>query len=400
MRFRHPDGSTVHLAYCTNVHPTDDLDALLRQVQEFGGGVRARLGVDRLGLGLWLPAPVASRLATAGEAQALRAELDRSGLEVVTLNAFPYDRFHARRVKKDVYVPDWSEPERLQYTMDCATVLAALLPDDVNRGSISTLPLAWHDTWDERHQQAATKNLEELASGLAGLEAQTGRVIRVGLEPEPGCVIETTTQALESFDAATQPRGVAAVDLNRIGVCVDTCHLAVAFEDAAEAVPALGSADIPVVKAQVSAALQVDQPGQDAVRAALEDYTEDRYLHQVREQCGNHHAAVAARDDLPDALIGPRALAGTGPWRVHFHVPLHEAPMAPLGSTTEHLRDSLAALVGGPHPVTDHLEVETYTWSVLPAAHRPATTDTLVDGLAAELTWVTDHLTTLGLEPL
>src|SRR5699024_625996 len=113
-------------------------------------------------------------------------------------------------------------------------------------------------------------------------------------------------------------------DPDRIGVCVDTCHLAVAFEDAAEAVPALRSAGIPVVKAQVSAALQVDQPGQDAGRAALEDYTEDRYLHQVREQRGDHLASlpgVAARDDLPDALTGPQALAGDGPWRVHFHVP-------------------------------------------------------------------------------
>jgi hypothetical protein len=170
MRFTHPDGSPVHLAYCTNVHPTQDLEALFAQLRRFGGGVRARLGAARLGLGLWLPAPVAARLASAdGSADLARlaSTLADHGLEVVTLNAFPYKGFHDPRVKKAVYYPDWTEPARLAYTLDCARVLAALLPDDARRGSVSTVPLGWRAGWHAERQDRARAQLDRLAAGLA-----------------------------------------------------------------------------------------------------------------------------------------------------------------------------------------------------------------------------------------
>ena len=312
MRFRHPDGSLVHLAYCSNVHPAEDLEGIHAQLRRFSGPVREHLGVDRLTVGLWLPAAAAAQLAAESEEiDALRAVLDEQGLEVVTLNAFPYGGFHDPVVKHRVYRPDWSEPDRLEYTLDAATVLAALLPEDIALGSISTLPLAWQSPWPPEASAAARSQLDELAAGLARLRERTGRHIRVGLEPEPGCLIETTAQAVAELEG---------VDTEYIGVCVDTCHLATAFEDAPEAIGRLTAAGLPVVKSQLSAALHVEDPA--GARAALGEFVEDRFLHQVREPAA---AGVLTRDDLPDAL-GEDGLPAEHPWRVHFHLPLHAAP--------------------------------------------------------------------------
>ena len=56
MRFRHPDGTVVHLAYGSNVHPAETVDGIVEQLRRYGGGVRASLDADLLGVGLWLPA--------------------------------------------------------------------------------------------------------------------------------------------------------------------------------------------------------------------------------------------------------------------------------------------------------------------------------------------------------
>lgn len=385
MRFTHPDGSRVHLAYCTNVHPAEDIDGLLRQLRVFGGGISAELDVDRLGVGLWLPAPLAAHLADHPDLDRLRETLDDHGLEVVTLNAFPYQGFHAPVVKKAVYSPDWVETRRLEYTLTCARVLARLLPDDAARGSISTVPLAWRAPWYADRRLRARELLDRLAEGLAKLTAETGRTIRVGLEPEPGCVVETIDDAIEQL---------SGIDTDHIGLCLDACHLAVGFEDPASAVRRLTDAGLPIVKTQASAALHAATPDA-ATRQALSRYAEDRFLHQVRER---GPSGLAGRDDLPDAVDGSRALRGDGPWRVHFHVPIHRRPEPPLESTQDELGATLDTLLGGPTALTDHVEMETYTWSVLPEAQRPGSDAELVAGLAAELRWVADRMRRAGLE--
>lgn len=394
MRLTHADGTTVHLAYCTNVHAGDDLRDVLAHLDRFCLPVRRHLGADLLGIGLWLAAPAAHELARDPRlTAALRNALAWRGLEVVTLNAFPYRGFQEPVVKHRVYHPDWSEADRLRYTVDCATVLAHLLPDDAARGSISTLPLAWRTPWDDRRARAACVNLARLAETLDGIEARTGRSVRVGLEPEPGCVIETTTEAVAHL---------ADVDPRRIGVNLDLCHLAVQFEDPEDAVARVGAAGLPVVKAQVSAALHAEDPADAATCAELAAFDEERFLHQVRAR--GTDGSVAARDDLPEALGPADALpdreddGSPVPWRVHFHVPLDVAPQGPLGATTAHTRASLAALVGGETALVDHLEVETYTWGVLPESARPRTDDELARGIAGELAWARDQLVHLGLK--
>jgi sugar phosphate isomerase/epimerase len=386
MRFRHPDGSVVHLAYCTNVHPAEDLDGVVSQLEGCAASVRTRLGVPVLGVGLWLAHDLAARLARDPAAlKRLADTLDRCGLEAVTLNGFPYAGFHDEVVGKKVYLPDWSQPERLAYTLDLVGVLSELLPADAAYGSISTLPLGWRVPWFADRDELARDAVRMLALRLAETEERTGRRIRVALEPEPGCVIETNQQVadwLSSYDAHVR---------DRVGACVDTCHLAVQFEQPPAVVEALGAAGVGVVKSQVSAALHVADPSDPATREVLAGFAEPKFLHQTREAGG------AGVDDLAETLDEP-LLPGRAPWRVHFHVPVHAAPSAPLASTTDVLEDALRSLVGGPVPLTHHLESETYTWSVLP--DPPRNTAELAAGIAGELGWLRDRLESLGLEAI
>ncbi len=387
MRLRHAGGETVHLGYCTNVHPAEDLAGILGQLDTYAVPVREALGSDLLGLGLWLAAPVAAELAAdPALRRRLRTELDARGLEVVTLNGFPYAAFQAPVVKQDVYHPDWTTEQRLTYTLDLARVLADLLPDDAARGSISTLPLAWRQPWDTGRADTARRRLDQLAAGLATVQRDTGREVRIAFEPEPGCVVESSAQAAALL---------SGMDTDRLGVCLDLAHLACAWEEPAEALHRLRTAGLPVVKVQVSAAVEAADPEGGA--EALRRWVEPRFLHQTR---GAGCAGLAdpadpayAADDLDEAL--ERALPG--PWRVHYHVPLHAPPEEPLGSTLPVLRAALRALFEGPTAGCDHLDVETYTWGVLPAARRPGTDAELAAGIAAELAFARDELVGLGL---
>jgi sugar phosphate isomerase/epimerase len=352
----------MHLSYCTNVHPAEDLAGIVAQLDTYAVSIRKRLDADVLGLGLWLAAPVAAALAASPEERRkFRHELDSRGLEVVTLNGFPYEAFQAPVVKQAVYHPDWTTPERLAYTLDLARVLVDLLPDDAARGSISTLPLAWREPWPMSASDAAYRNIDLLAKELASLD----RPIRVGFEPEPGCLIENTTQAVEY---------VSRMDTSVLGVCLDLAHLAVAWEDPAAAVGRLRTAGIPIVKVQVSAALE--GPAADP---ALRPYVEPRFLHQTRTSDDVY------ADDLDEAL--DRDLPGEM-WRVHYHVPLHAEPAAPLTSTVPVLREAVREIGSD----CDHFDVETYTWGVLPAEQRPRDDAGLAAGIAAELAFARDLL--------
>ena len=377
MRLRHRDGSLLHLAYCSNVHPADDLDGVSAQLERYAARVRSRLDVPVLGVGLWVAAPA---VADRDAADRLAAQLSRLGLEVVTLNGFPYKAFHAPVVKLGVYWPHWAQDERRDYSLGLARLLARLLPEDIEEGSISTLPLGWREGWGEAEQTAALNALSDLASELERIERDTGKRIRLALEPEPGCTVETIAQAADAL---------AGLAPEWIGVCLDACHLAVQFETASGAVASLRSAGVPIVKTQVSSALRVDDPSSEAGRELLARFDEPKFLHQTRERVDGRVAGV---DDLPEALSG--GLPARGEWRVHFHVPVNTAEH----TTQDELVATLGALAGGGAPLTRHYEVETYTWSVMRDA--PRDDEGLVAGLAGELEWTRDRLVALGAEVL
>ncbi len=372
----------MELSYCTNVHPAEDLEGIIEQLDVHAGPVREAAGLDALGVGLWLPAETAAVLASDEAARdRLREALERNGLTLQTINAFPYQGFHDDVVKLAVYRPDWTTPERLRFTMDCATALAELLPEGA-AGSISTLPLGWREGWDAAADAAAEASLVALVEHLAGIEARTGRTIRVGIEPEPGCILDDVADVVAWLGA--RPHLVAA---GRLGLCLDTCHLAVSFADPGEAVAAATAAGVPIVKVQASVALEIPDPSQPGTLEALAPFAEARYVHQVRALpvAGERHAA----DDLPEVLEADPAWPTDRPWRVHVHIPLHAVPEAPLRATTEVLLAAVSAVLDSPGGHRAHLDVETYTWSVLPPSLQP---ESLVEGIAAELRWARAHL--------
>lgn len=377
MRFRHRDGSTVHLGYCATAHPAAELEELVAGLDECGSAVRSALDVPVLGVGLWFPHRLADRLANSpASLSKLRRALHRNHLEVVTVNGIPHTD---KSAGTGLYCPDWTESERLRYTLDLVDVLAELLPDDASYGSISTVPLAWRAPWSRARNRAAREAFDRVEQHLARTEARTGRQIRVAVETEPGCVLEMIGQTAAWLDRYSRPYG----GTSRIGLGLDTCHLAVQFEDPAESFELLWRAGVDVVKAQLSVAPTLVDPSDASGRYVLGQLGRPKYLRQVREWGG------PGVDDVAQAS----QLSGHAAWRMHAHLAAHTAPPPPLSATTGVLDDCLARLVGGGHPLTHHLESEVYVWS-----REPRTQQALAKRLGKELSWLRNRLTALGLQ--
>ena len=294
------------LGYCSNVHAGESLDEVRQVVRNHVAVVRARRGLESMAAGLWLSAECAGQLArNSGDLKDFGATLTESGIELCTLNGFPYGDFHSDVVKASVYVPDWSEPERFSYTLKLAELLAALLPAAQRFGTISTLPLGYAENWTKPRQNLSIASLCRFAQALEEIESKTGRRIVLCLEMEPGCVLESTAQVLrlfgEQLPACAAKMGISASKIRRhLGVCFDVCHQAVMFEDPAKSLARIHKAGIFVGKIQLSNALEVLRPSTPELIAALAGFDEPRYLHQVRARGADGKIVAAA--DLGDAL--------------------------------------------------------------------------------------------------
>jgi sugar phosphate isomerase/epimerase len=389
----------AHLTYCTNIHPGERWAEVRRNLESHVLRVKALVAPDReFGVGLRLSAEAAQSLADPATLDELRAFLDAHDLYVFTINGFPYGPFHGRRVKEDVYRPDWLEEERLLYTDALARILAALLPPGL-LGSISTVPGCFKPRAAAGGSAAAMADrLIRHVRTLIGLERDTGKRLALALEPEPMCVLETVGEAVAFFEAHLFGRSAIAklaswsglgesaaeTALHRhLGVCLDACHAAVEFEDPKAAVAALQGAGIAIHKIQVSAGLRVAPPSVEN-RAALRPFAEDVYLHQVVARRGQELRRYA---DLAPALADPAATSDDE-WRIHFHVPLFRPELGPFLNTQAFLRELLG--LQGREGVTSHLEVETYTWHVLPPEYRGVD---VAEDVAREMLWAMEALT-------
>jgi len=374
-------GSGLHLAYCTNVHRGESWAETFATLERHTLAVRRRVAPGQsYAIGLRLGARAAAELAQRDTLLAFQRWLEKHDCYVFTINGFPYGSFHGTRVKEQVYAPDWSTAERVAYTKQLFELLVQLAPAGA-ACSVSTVPGSFKDfVADEPAQrQAIFDNLTTCGRAIAELAAKSGRDLHLGLEPEPCCLIETSTETVEFFDAwRASDRAVESDSLLRhVGVNYDCCHLAVQFESAKVALDRIAAAGLRLSKLHLSSALRVrpDAGG----RAALAEFVEPVYLHQVVVGHASNHDVRQRFVDLPDAL---REAEHTLPrpddeWRVHFHVPLHAAPGEPFADTRDHLLDALDWLQAHRGACT-HLEMETYTWEVLPPALRLPIEDQLV----------------------
>jgi sugar phosphate isomerase/epimerase len=393
--------SGLHLTYCTNIHPGHGWAEVEANLQRVAPGLKARLSPSApFGLGLRLAASEATELLRDDRLDRFRAFLDREGLYVALINGFPYGSFHGSPVKTAVYAPDWRDPARLAYTLNLIEILQRLLPAGVD-GGVSTSPLSykpWMTSGDPEHWNLITDHIAQAAEALVRARETHGVLIHLDIEPEPDCLIENTSETIAFFERWLDPVGAPklatrlhvpdddaqALLREHIRVCFDCCHVSVEFEDPLIALDRLRRAGIQVGRVQLSSALKADLPagGAGAMASRLRPFADTTYLHQVVER--QRGQPLRHFPDLGAALDAAPAGGSEADreWRIHFHVPLFTAEYDGLASSQSDVRAVLHAVSDA--SVTNHLEIETYTWDVLP----PAMKLDVSESIAREYEWV------------
>lgn len=386
------------LTYCSNIHAGESWAEVRHAIGAALPEVRRHLeAVGPLAIGLRLSARAAEELDQPPALAEFRAFMRDGDYYVPTINGFPFGAFHRERVKENVYLPDWRDRRRVEYTNRLASLLAALLADrGIAEGSVSTVPGAFKGHLDSPDDPAAIAvRILEHAEHLVALRSATGITVVLAIEPEPACFIETTAEAVEFFtrfllnEAFVRAGSQLTVgDVRRhVGVCFDACHMAVEFEDHAASLAALDRAGIRVPKFQISSALRVSDPSAGSPgRRALERFAEDTYLHQV---VARSNRGLQRYVDLPEALAAGASQDAPlqSEWRIHFHVPVFLKAMGELETTQPDLETVLDLVKN--RADAPCLEVETYTWDVLPPEFRTAG---MSEAIARELAWTRRRL--------
>ncbi len=389
------------LTYCTNIHAGETWADIMEGMRRHLPDIKRDVSPDApLGVGLRLSAAAAETLRDGAIFADFEKFLKDGDYYIFTLNGFPYGNFHGSRVKEGAYKPDWTQQSRLDYTNTMADHLARWLPVGME-GSVSTVPgtfkpWAQGDDGDEVVAKI-TENLIRHVAHLVKLREETGKLINLALEPEPFCLIETIEETVHLFEdhlysaaAAARlseltglPETAASAALREhLGVCYDVCHAAVEFEDPQSSLDALRNAGIKISKLQLSSAVRI--PSVDGNTAnLLKPLDEPVYMHQVIE---SRNGDLTRHADVPIAIKTIDQAHGAE-WRIHFHVPIFLEEMEHLATTQQFLKDVLA--IHAKNPVTRQLEVETYTWDVLPENQRA---DGLSAAIARELNWVRSEL--------
>ncbi len=391
----------AHLTYCTNIHPGEAWSDVLASLTKYLPLVRDQVAPNEpFGVGLRLSAEAADTLAQPARLTEFRRFLADQGFYVFTLNGFPYGAFHGVRVKERVYEPDWRHPDRLRYTNLLADILAQLLPSDhALHGTVSTVPGAYKPALRSSDDVAVIRRqMVRHVAHLVDLERRTGRRIQLALEPEPCCLLETIEESVDFFRrhlfgpdsvrelaalTGTNADDASAALRAHLGLCLDLCHAAVEFEDPNACLARLSEAGIAIGKLQISAGLSITSFDETTL-GDLRRFADPVYLHQVVESGAGQ---LRRHADLPDAFD---SLADPWPrdeWRVHFHVPVFQDEIGAFRSTRRFVEEVLRRHRA--QPVSSHLEVETYTWDVLPATLREASVDRAI---ARELNWVREIL--------
>ena len=397
------DQHQAHLTYCSNIHPGESWEETFNNLKAYTTQVKAQMNTDRFGIGLRLSNLASLDLIAEEKLTEFQDWLQINDLYVFTINGFPYGQFHVSEVKDQVHAPDWTDPDRLSYTKRLFHILARLLPEGMD-GGVSTSPLSYRFWYgDEQKLQAAksiaTNQLGDLIAFLAQLKQETGKRLHLDMEPEPDGILETSDEFVAFFKDYMLNAGLEVVT-NRLQctvpeaeahirehfqLCYDVCHFAVGYEKPAEAIARIQQAGIRIGRIQISAALGspgLSQANRQTVIDQLSTFDEPVYLHQavVRAMDGQ----LKRYKDLGVALAGLDH--DDQEIRTHFHVPVFTETYDQLVSTQKDIVDTLHVWLE--KNFTRHLEVETYTWDVLPA---PLRTD-LVQSIVRELSWVKETL--------
>lgn len=381
----------LHLAYCTNVHRGETWAETFGTLEKYTLRVRDQVAPGKpFAIGLRLGAQTARELSDRATLVSFRRWLERQNCYVFTINGFPYGRFHGGRVKEQVYLPDWTSDERLDYTNLLFDLLAEMLPRGIE-GSVSTVPASYKEFIKSDAQASALRrNLWHCIEHIAALNERTGKSLHLGLEPEPLCYLETSAEMVRFYEQLAADRPNDARLVRHLGVNYDTCHLAIEFEDPHEAVRRYRDAGVKISKLHFSNALKV-RPRPESL-AALKPFDDIVYFHQVISRSADGTIRKFKDLDVALAEASKNPPPMTDEWRIHFHIPLHCEPTSHYGNTADHLLGVMDELAANP-AMCSHIEMETYTWEVMPGQMKCD----IVDQLAGEYKWTFKEMAKRGL---
>jgi hypothetical protein len=393
-------GRLGHLSYSTLVHPSDNWELMSHSLRTYVPQVKARVSPNQaFGLSLRLAAPSADALVNDPAARdALKRFMAENDLYLYTVNAFPYGAFKDTIVKEQVYEPDWRSEERTQYTINVADILADVAPEGL-AASIQSAPLGFKPRVTGPDVIASyTEHVLRVAAHLVGIEARTGKTVTLALEPEPHCFLETTDETIDYFTnhlysgpAAERLAKLADIPISEaigalrrhLGVVFDIGHQAVGFEDVPVSLQKLVDAGVPILKLQEVAAMHMPQVTDETIEA-LQRFAKTVYLSQtVQKKDGK----ITKFLNLEDAFAARKADPGPREWRTHFHVPVFLDDLGAFGTTRFALEQALK--MHKEKPLSRQLEIETYTWDVLPDHLK---TGDIVDYVCREIEWVRGQL--------
>ncbi|KEO71873.1 metabolite traffic protein EboE [Anditalea andensis] len=391
-----------HITYCTNIHPGESWEDTFASIKAAVPAVKSKVAKGTsFGIGLRLSDKASISLLEKDNLPEFKNWLKEHDCYVFTMNGFPFGEFHHQIVKDQVHHPDWTTPARFDYTSRLFDILAVLLPENID-GGISTSPLSYK-YWEavredkDRIMHEATMHMVKIAEKLYRINQQTKQVLHLDIEPEPDGLLENTDEVIIWFNDWLMPLGTAylkqQLDLSsqtaeaclkkHIRLCYDVCHFAIGYEKPEEVFRLLKTNGIQIGKIQISAALKVMLPGKLEERQwvddALKPFVESTYLHQVVER--DAEGQITHYPDLPQALHQLQTTKADE-WRIHFHVPVFIQGYGKLASTQEDIVQVLDYIKN--ERVTNHLEVETYTWEVLPKGIQLD----LVASIIREMDWV------------
>lgn len=397
---------SVHLSYCTNIHAGDSWSEHFEALKSNLPRIKEKLSPKQaFGIGLRVSNLASQELQSEENFEQFKKWLEENDMYVFTMNGFPYGEFHREKVKENVHTPDWTSTDRLFYTLRLIGILVKLLPEGMD-GGISTSPLSyrhWFSTPTERENamQTATRNIVEVAEQLYRVKSVSNKTLHIDIEPEPDGLLETGDEFLDWYNNYLIPLGrkhfkdkfklgedeVDSLIKDHVRLCYDVCHFALGYEDHKEMILKLEKENIQIGKFQISAALKAKLPEDGDTRKeiiqAFSEFDESTYLHQVI--ANTKDGGKLRYRDLPEAIADDNN-KGTTEWRAHFHVPVFLADYELLQSTQEDILEVLD--LHKEKQRTPHIEVETYTWNVLPETLKLP----LDESIIRELQWVRDEL--------
>jgi hypothetical protein len=396
-----------HLSYCSNIHPGESWEATFENLKIYIPEVKNRLKhKGPFGIGLRLSNEATLDLERPDRLKEFQDWLKKVNGYVFTMNCFPYGGFHRTKVKEKVHAPDWTTEERRDYTIRSFKILAKLLPEGI-QGGISTSPISYRHWFKSESElksamEIACQHLLDVVHELAIIHRETGKLLHLDIEPEPDGILENTQELIGLFSSWLIPKsksilakklGISSKEAEalvktHIQACYDVCHFAIVYEDPQDTFSQLQQAGIKIGKIQISAALKALIPDSAKERFSLgkrlEEFAESTYLHQVVGR--REDKSLNSYSDLPQAL-DYLTKTKEKEWRIHFHVPVFLENYGSLSSTQEEISVVLKEILNNRN-LTEHLEVETYTWGVLPED----THLTLGESISRELSWVVEEM--------